>query len=649
MVDESGSSPDASAVASDRSPRGWLAVAAALTAVAAAHGSALGGEFVWDDRFLLADDRVRHLAPLADYLGGGFWDAAGEGAMTRVFYRPLTTLSLALDHALHGQNPAGFHLTNLALHLTNVALLIRLLARRRMPLLGASLAAALWGLMPRLTEAVDWVSGRTDLLAATFVLAALATGRSGSRSAPRLAMAGLLLLLGSLAKEVALAGVVALLAGAAVRPAPGPGRSRWQGPLPTLAATGAVVASFALLRVRAVGWLPPLEGRPLGSRARLAVEALGTYLWSAFDALRPCAQIGYLDDPRWGLFGLGALGLLLGGALLLRARATASPEDAEALALLVASVLPVRHLFPLPTNVVAADRFLYLPLAGATLLLGPRLARRGRAALTVAASLGLAIAAGAVTSWRAPVWTDEVQLWSRTLRCAHPRNPQPLAGLAGLHHRAGDYAGAVDLYRAAILRTGLAPTEPEILAYPRLVEGLSGAQGMAGDHRAELVAARRLVEAYPEMPRLRHGYALALMHEGALDAAREQLAVAAPRLPADSPAHTLLASWPEVEAAARVLRGEAPPAARARALARLGRRADAEVLWEQRFTAPDAGPPEQAEAAQFLVLFGRAERLPSHVEAARARGLLSRELELAAAERLELIGRLAAVRRDLGP
>jgi len=649
MVEENGSSPDASGVASERSPRGLIAIAAALTAVAVAHGSALGGEFVWDDRFLLADDRVQHLAPLADYLGGGFWDAAGEGAVTRVFYRPLTTLSLAVDHALHGQNPVGFHLTNLALHLTNVALLIRLLAQRQMPLLGACLAAALWGLMPRLTEAVDWVSGRTDLLAATFVLAALASRRSGSSSAPRLLVAALLLLLGLMAKEVALAGVVALVAGAAVHPAPEPGRIRWRWPHATLGATGVVVATWALLRAQAVGGVPPMGGRPLGSRARLAVEALGTYLWSAIDAARPCAQIGYLDHPRWGLFGRGVLGLLLGGALRLRARAATTPEDVEATALLVASVAPVLHLFPLPTNVVAADRFLYLPLAGATLLLGPRFARLRRTALSVSVTLGLVLAAGVTTSLRAPVWTDEVSLWSRTLRCAHPRNPQPLAGLGGLHHRAGDYAGAIELYRAAIRRTGLAPAEPAILAYPRLVEGLSGALGMAGDHRAELAAARRLVEAFPEMPRLRHGYALALMHEGALDAARQQLMVATPWLPAESPAHTLLASWPEVEAAARVLRSEAPPAARARALARLGRRADAEALWERVFTAPDASPPEQAEAAQFLLLFGRADRLPSHVAAARARGLLSPDLELAATERLELIGRLEAARRELGP
>jgi len=59
MAGEERSSPEGAGTASDRPPRGWLAVTAALTAVAVAHSSALGGEFVWDDRFLLADDRVQ--------------------------------------------------------------------------------------------------------------------------------------------------------------------------------------------------------------------------------------------------------------------------------------------------------------------------------------------------------------------------------------------------------------------------------------------------------------------------------------------------------------------------------------------------------------------------------------------------------------
>ncbi len=648
MADEDRSSPDGSGAASDRPPRAWLAVAAALTAVAVAHSSALGGEFVWDDRFLLADDRVQHLAPLLEYLRGGFWDAAGEGAATRVFYRPLTTLSLAIDHAIHGANPAGYHLSNLALHLLNTALLVRLLSLRRVPILGACLAATLWALLPRLSEAADWVSGRTDLLAATGVLAALAARpREPDPHRPPL-IAAALLLLGLLAKEVALAGVIALVAGAAVRPPGEPGRSRWRWPCATLGAAGAVVALWALLRARAVGWAPHTAGPPLVDRARLALEALGTYLWSTLDALQPCAQIGLLDSPRWSLVALGVVGLLLGVALILRARNATKSSDVEAFALLVASVAPVLHLYPLPTNVVAADRFLYLPLAAATLLLAPRLARRGPRALTAFAALGMALAAGATTYLRAPVWTDEVKLWSETLRCAHPENPQPLASLAGLHHRAGDYARAIELYRTAIHRAGLMPGAPAVLGYPRLVEGLSGAQGMAGDHRAELEAARLLVEAHPEMPRLRHGHALALMHAGALEPARRELEAATAHLPATSPAHTLLAGWPEVEAAARSLSGQPGPAARARALARLGRRADAEALWEPLFTAPDTAPPERAEATEFLLLFGSAERLPEHLAAARALGLLSPELELAAAERIDLIDRLAAVRRELG-
>jgi protein O-mannosyl-transferase len=115
-------------------------------------------------------------------------------------FRPLTNQTYALDYAIWGLRPLGFHLTSLLLHMVNVALVYCLgLAvvrdhRREEGEPGggpstdavsgdsgvavAFLAAVFFAVHPMQTEAVGYASGRADVLSATgFVLAVLAFRR----------------------------------------------------------------------------------------------------------------------------------------------------------------------------------------------------------------------------------------------------------------------------------------------------------------------------------------------------------------------------------------------------------------------------------------------------------------------------------------
>ena len=96
--------------------------------------------------------------------------------------RGLTQFSFAFDWGLYRGHPAGFHLTNLLLHLTNVYLVYRLLVW-----LGCSFrssadantvhklayrTALLYGVHPLHTETVTYISSRSDALATFFYLSA---------------------------------------------------------------------------------------------------------------------------------------------------------------------------------------------------------------------------------------------------------------------------------------------------------------------------------------------------------------------------------------------------------------------------------------------------------------------------------------------
>ncbi|QWV95060.1 glycosyltransferase family 39 protein [Geomonas oryzisoli] len=124
------------------------------------------------------------------------------------YYRPLIALSFYLDYHVLAQDIRLLHLENVLIHATNAVLLF-LFGRRLFPKAASvvPLAAALiFALHPVNTEAVNWIAGRTDPLAALFVLlAGLALCRGLATGRGRWTVASVALtLFGALAKETAL-------------------------------------------------------------------------------------------------------------------------------------------------------------------------------------------------------------------------------------------------------------------------------------------------------------------------------------------------------------------------------------------------------------------------------------------------------------
>ena len=93
-------------------------------------------------------------------------------------------LSLAVNYVFGGLNPLGYHLFNLAIHLSSAFLLLGVIRRALLapnfagrfeqtaPWLAAA-AATIWMLHPLQTEAVTYIIQRTELLMALFLSADL--------------------------------------------------------------------------------------------------------------------------------------------------------------------------------------------------------------------------------------------------------------------------------------------------------------------------------------------------------------------------------------------------------------------------------------------------------------------------------------------
>jgi tetratricopeptide (TPR) repeat protein len=158
---------------------------------ALAYASSLGGPFLFDDKVTVVDNtQIRQLWPLSQALF-----AARE---TPTAGRPLVNLSFAMNYAVGGLQVRGYHLVNIAIHLACALLLFGVVRRvlngpaYRSEWAGMSdnvalVSAAFWLLHPLNSEAVDYLTQRTELMMGLFYIGTFyAMVRADDSSRPRL-------------------------------------------------------------------------------------------------------------------------------------------------------------------------------------------------------------------------------------------------------------------------------------------------------------------------------------------------------------------------------------------------------------------------------------------------------------------------------
>ena len=89
------------------------------------------------------------------------------------YYRPVTLLSLILDSLLSGQSYFIYHFTNFIIHLSTSILVFLILKELAISNFISFLTALFFSLSPIHINAVGWIAGRGDLLAAFFSVGAL--------------------------------------------------------------------------------------------------------------------------------------------------------------------------------------------------------------------------------------------------------------------------------------------------------------------------------------------------------------------------------------------------------------------------------------------------------------------------------------------
>jgi protein O-mannosyl-transferase len=134
---------------------------AALIAIVAflAYLPCLSGGFIWDDRDLITENKLIH-------------DSAGLFKIwcttNPIDFWPLTNTSFWIEWRLWNLNSAGYHVTNIILHIAEALLIWIILRKLSIP--GAFLAAMIFALHPVNVESAAWIAQRKNLMAMLFFL-----------------------------------------------------------------------------------------------------------------------------------------------------------------------------------------------------------------------------------------------------------------------------------------------------------------------------------------------------------------------------------------------------------------------------------------------------------------------------------------------
>ncbi|MBT4136798.1 MAG: tetratricopeptide repeat protein [Candidatus Latescibacteria bacterium] len=145
-----------------RKPVLWVILVPVLV-----YANALGNGFTFDDHAIVEDNPSVLTLDVVHIFSVPYWPNREHAGL----YRPLTTLSLALNYAIHTFDPFGYHFFNVLLHVLNT-LLVYMLTKHLLRVPMGLFVALLFALHPVQTEAVNGIVGRSELLSAFWVLVA---------------------------------------------------------------------------------------------------------------------------------------------------------------------------------------------------------------------------------------------------------------------------------------------------------------------------------------------------------------------------------------------------------------------------------------------------------------------------------------------
>lgn len=407
-----------------------------------AYSNSLFCGFTYDDISVIEENSfITKLSNIQYLLNDGYFNNSAEKS-----YRPLATLTYMIDYAMWGENPFGYHLHNLILHIASALMIFLLGSMLIKDRTVTMIATLLFTCHPLMTESVCSVSFREDLLSAFFVLSALFTyllyRQSGKMYWITLSLATYLLSL--LSKEMGLAFIPIITVFELFR--------RKKEKTLLTAAVGIAIVTAIFLLIRFV-WMKNPDDSYVSSRFNFIVFAktMFTYLQLYFFPIK--LRILYYDTElfnHWKDAILCITAFLVGTIGFFNLKTKNKKIGFLFMSISVAGFLPVMNIYPI--RHVVAERYTYLPAFGIflfiALLLKDNLRRYKTKFLAIIVIISVSLFS-ARTIARNSIWTDNLSLWSSTAK-NNPWLSEAFYSLAHAYQSRKDIDNAIITYKKAI-------------------------------------------------------------------------------------------------------------------------------------------------------------------------------------------------------
>lgn len=435
-----------------------------------AYANSVNNDFVYDDKDTIVENiLIKDLSNLPKLFQSSYHLLSGE--MT---YRPVVTFTYFLDYAAFGLKPWGFHLTNILFHATNSVLLYIFLSLFiRLPVFGEQqsvitgsyvkfplLVSILFVTHPVLTEAVNAVSFREDLLMFLFYMATLniylivklkiVTGYKRFLYATSC----LFYLLALLSKEMA---ITLPLIISVCELFYNKKKINVRYILLNKYNIGYIVVTLLYFYIRFYYFQNPIvEGVPAPSlitRIMTAPWLLLSYLKLSFFPLSLAADYEIMPVKAFFSyhFMFSVIGMLTVAILAFLAfKIKNSKEVAFGFVFFAITLIPVYNIYPIANPF--AERYLYLPVMGITVITGyvidQGMNSKYRSLCTILFLVILSIYAFTVIK-RNNIWKDDYVLWHSTVR-KQQSNSQAHNKLGIVYAETGRLIKAEDEFNTAL-------------------------------------------------------------------------------------------------------------------------------------------------------------------------------------------------------
>lgn len=410
---------------------------AVLVIAVAAYANTLNSDFTLDDVAIVkANESIRSLGNIGKFFTTNYWGDQ-DTISDKSLYRPLAITSYALNYAVNGVSPRGYHAVNIGLHAGVCVLLYALVLSLFHDARMALISGILFAVHPIHTEDVAGIVGRAEIMALfgvlTCCLAYLLATRDERHGWGWVALSIGGYAFGIFSKEIGFMGPFLILLWEWILPQR---RRLFRADFRAIAAFAGyagVVLAWGGLRASAIssadvvnqGFVGTTKSEQVMTGLRVCMEYVGLLL----APIKLSADYWIPEVPFarsiWEPGVLAAIALLAGLLFVVWATWRRRPGTAWGILVFLVVLFPVSNI-PFRIGVLKAERLLYSPSAGfivgvaalaATALKRRWMQKAVRAAVVVIACLLLG------RTWARNLdWRDDFTLATRTLKSS-PDSP----------------------------------------------------------------------------------------------------------------------------------------------------------------------------------------------------------------------------------